>query len=65
MSDEANRKRIGLSLTPAYLEALKQLVEKGLYMEPQDAIRDAMRHLFQFHGIESFSEKDLDEKVQE
>jgi len=34
-------------------------------MEPQDAIRDAMRHLFQFHGIESFSEKDLDEKVQE
>jgi len=57
MSDKAARTRITLTLTTVYVEALDHLVEEGLYMEYQAAIRDALRHLFRFHGIESFSDK--------
>ncbi|GAH34027.1 unnamed protein product, partial [marine sediment metagenome] len=46
-----------LTLTKVYIEALDQLVEMGLYMEHQDAIRDSLRRLFQFHGIETFADK--------
>ena len=57
MSDKATRIRMSLTLTKAYVEALDWLVEEGLYMEHQVAIRDALRRLFQYHGIESFSDK--------
>ena len=57
MADKVTKKRIGLLLTGPYLEALEQLVEKGIYLEHQVAIRDALRRLFEFHGIESFSDK--------
>ena len=57
MADKVSKKRIGLLLTGPYLDALEQLVEKGIYLEHQVAIRDALRRLFQFHGIESFSDK--------
>ncbi|GAH35557.1 unnamed protein product [marine sediment metagenome] len=56
MSDKATRVRITLTLTKVYVDALDRLVEEGLYMEHQVAIRDALRHLFQFHGIESFAD---------
>jgi len=49
------RTRISLTLTPVYLDALNRLVEKGLYLEPQDAVRAALRLLFQHHGIEPFT----------
>jgi len=48
---------MGLTLTKVYVEALDQLVDEGLYMEHQDAIRDALRRLFQYHGIETFADK--------
>ncbi len=57
LSDKAARTRIGLTLTKVYLDALDQLVDEGVYMEHQTVIRDAMRRLFQFHGIEPFSKK--------
>ncbi len=57
VSDKTVKRRISLTLTRVYVEALDHLVEEGIYMEPQVAIRAAMRRLFQFHGIEPFSEK--------
>lgn len=52
-----NKKRLGLTLTSIYVEALDQLVEKGLYTEPQEAIREALRSLFHSYGIEPFLRK--------
>ncbi len=57
MSDKSDRKRIGLTLTKVYVDALDQLVEEGLYMEHQEAIRAALRRLFQFYGLEPFTDK--------
>ena len=59
--------RIGLTLTKVYVEALDGLVEEGLYLERQDAIRDSLRRFFQFHGIKSFRSELVAEveKVQE
>ena len=34
-------------------------------MDPQDAIRDALRRLFQFHGIEPFADKGVDLKTKD
>ncbi len=57
MSDKAARTRISLTLTKVYVEALDQLVDEGFYLEPQAAVRDALRRLFQFYGIEPFTDK--------
>ena len=60
MSDKSDRTRIGLTLTQAYIETLDQLVEMGLYIDYQAAIRDALRRLFQFHGLEPFTDKEAE-----
>ena len=57
MSDKLVKRRFSMTLTPVYVEALDQLVEEGIYLEHQGAIRDALRILFKFHGIESFIDK--------
>jgi len=54
----AEKKRFSVTLTNAYVEALNCLVEVGIYLDHQDAIRDALRRLFQFHGIDPFSENE-------
>ncbi len=46
-----------MTLTRVYREALNELVKKGLYLDYQVAIRAALRLLFQFHGIEAFTDK--------
>ena len=60
MADKSDRTRIGLTLTQVYIETLDQLVEMGLYIDHQAAIRDALRRLFQFHGLEPFTDKEAD-----
>ncbi len=57
MPDKTVKRRISLTLTKPYVDALDRLVEEGIYLEHQVAIRAAMRLLFQFHGIEPFAEK--------
>ncbi len=57
MSDKGARTRISLTLTKVYVEALDRLVDGGIYLEHQAAIRAALRRLFQFHGIEPFTDK--------
>ena len=39
------------------IDALDQLIEKGIYLDREEAIRDAMRHHFRQHGIEPFCSK--------
>ena len=51
------KKRFSVTLTGPYIDALNRLVEEGLYIDHQDAIRDALRRLFHYHGIKPFSEK--------
>jgi len=57
MVSDDDKKRYSVTLTNAYVGALDRLVEVGIYLDYQDAIRDALRKLFQFHGMEPFSEK--------
>jgi len=52
--DNEDKRRFSVTLTTPYIKALNQLVEEGLYMDHQDAIRHALRRLFQYHGIEPF-----------
>lgn len=48
------RNRVGLTLTQSYRDALDLLVEKGIYMEKQEAIRAALRLFFESYGIPPF-----------
>lgn len=51
----AEKERIFLTLTRPYLDALDHLVEEGIYMEKQTAMRAALRLLFRSHGIPPFN----------
>lgn len=46
-----------MTLTVPYIDALDHLVEEGLYIDHQDALRDALRRLFQYHGLAPFTDK--------
>ncbi len=48
------KRRLSLTLTKVYVEALDHLVDEGIYMEHQVAIRAALRLLFRLHKIEPF-----------
>ena len=57
MSDEMVKTHFKVTLTRPYVECLDRLVEEGIYLRHQMAIRDALRHLFEHHGIEPFADK--------
>ena len=57
MADNSDKRRFSVTLTTAYVRALDRLVEEGLYIDHQDAIRDALRRLFEYHGLEPFSKE--------
>ena len=48
------KKRINITLSRPYLDALNLLVEKGIYLERQVVIRAALRRLFNSHRIPPF-----------
>ena len=55
MSGEpVSEKRISVTLTGPYLEALDRLVQEGVYADSAEAVRDALRRLFRHYGIEPF-----------
>ena len=62
-----NKKRFSVTLTDIYIERLELLVENGVYLDVQDAIRDGLRRLFFFHGMEPLYKEQIEEseKVQE
>lgn len=46
--------RVNLTLTKIYRNALEHLVEVGIYLDMQEAIRDALRILFGAQSIPPF-----------
>jgi Arc/MetJ-type ribon-helix-helix transcriptional regulator len=50
------KKRISMTLTEPYLDALDRLVEEGVYVDRGEAVKDALRHLFRHYGVEPFAE---------
>lgn len=54
LRDRADKTRVSVTMTKAYVEALDHLVEKGLYLGRGDIILEALRLLFRRHGIEPF-----------
>ncbi len=61
------KKEVELIVTAPYLRALDSLVEEGIYMNRQTAIRDALRRRFQFYKIEPFYTElaEVVDKIQE
>ncbi len=57
MSEENKRERITIRLTKRYLELLNLLLEKGVYNSRNEAIRDALRILYEYHGLKVSPEK--------
>lgn len=49
-------KRHSVTLSPKFVKALKILVEDGTFQDEPTAIREALRSLFEKHGIEGFSQ---------
>jgi len=67
LSDKTAKRRYSLTLTSVYVEGLEKLVERGIYLEHQVAIRGALRRLFRYHKIEPFYSEFVEEveKLQE
>jgi len=51
MSKESKRERITIRLTKRYMQLLNELIERGVYNSRNEAIRDALRLLFEHHGL--------------
>ena len=43
-----------VELPKDYVDILDRLVEKGIYLDRGEYIREALRALFRYHGIERF-----------
>lgn len=55
MVANVEKKRLSLTLIQVYVDALDRLVEAGIYLDHQVAIREALRLLFKHHGMELFT----------
>ena len=51
------KKRISVTMTKQYLDALDLLVERGVYLGRGEIILEALRNLLRQHGVEPFTEK--------
>jgi Arc/MetJ-type ribon-helix-helix transcriptional regulator len=57
VSDGNKRERITIRLTKRYLDLLNMLIEKGVYNSRNEAIRDALRIMYEYHGLKVSPEK--------
>lgn len=57
MAEKVEKIRVSVTMTKPYLDALDNLVEKGIYLGRGDAILEALRSLFRDYGIEPFATK--------
>ena len=51
MNDEKQRDRITIRLTSRYTQLLNELVESGAYNSRNEAVRAALRLLFEHHNL--------------
>lgn len=54
MPKKTKKTRVSLTLTVPYVEGLDILVERGLFIDRQDAIREALRDLFLKQNLNGF-----------
>jgi Arc/MetJ-type ribon-helix-helix transcriptional regulator len=59
VSDGNKRERITIRLTKRYLDLLNLLIERGVYNSRNEAIRDALRIMYEYHGMKVSPEKKL------
>jgi len=62
MTADKDKKRYSVTLGKPYIECLTKLVERGLFSNEQEAIRDSLRDLFEKHGLEPFKSVTHEEK---
>ena len=55
------RKRVTIRLTKPYVNCINELIEKGIYNTTNEAIRTAIRMLFEHHGINLLEKTDIQE----
>jgi Arc/MetJ-type ribon-helix-helix transcriptional regulator len=55
--DDNKRERITIRLTKRYLDLLNALIDKGVYNSRNEAIRDALRIMYEYHGLKVSPEK--------
>lgn len=58
MPDGNTRERITIRLTKRYLDLLNMLIERGVYNRRNEAIRDALRIMYEYHGLKVSPEKE-------
>ena len=63
--DKSKKTRVSVTLSDLYLEAIDLLVEEGLYLNPGEIFREALRRIFRAHKIEPFyhEAREMGEKV--
>ena len=61
LSEKAEKKRITVTMTKHYIDALDGIVEKGIYMTRSDVVLEILRRFFKSRGIEPFSSKDIEQ----
>ena len=54
------KKRVCVTLTKPYLDALDRLVREGVYASRAELIRVALTRLFRHYGIEPFGVEDVE-----
>ena len=52
--DKGKKTRVSVILSNLHLEAIDHLVEEGLYLNPGEIFREALRRIFRAHKIEPF-----------
>jgi len=55
--ENSEKTRLSVTLTGLYVDGLNRLVEMGVFLDPQDAIRDSLRRTFMAYGLEPFTDK--------
>jgi Arc/MetJ-type ribon-helix-helix transcriptional regulator len=63
VSDGNKRERITIRLTKRYLDLLNTLIEKGVYNSRNEAIRDALRIMYEYHGLKVAPERKIPAKT--
>ena len=50
--DMAEKIRVSVTLQRAHMDTFEHLIDEGRYIDPQDAIRDAIRIFFRLQGLD-------------
>lgn len=50
--EKAEKQRVSVTMTQAYVEKLDGLVEEGLYLNRGQIVREGLRYVFRGYGLE-------------